>query len=247
MSSVLHPVGPEPEERYWLRRLGVIVGLAALLAVVIALVVNATSAGSAVQAAPSAPPPVAPAPAISTPAPTLVTPTPTPSAPTPTPRATPTKSPTPTPTPTKSATKKPVAKKPVTKKPAVLPACPTGDLRSTLTGPRKAKLKAPATFALSVINGSEQPCYVRVTADNFRLTIVSGSDRIWTTADCAKVVPTASRELAREQALEWKVRWDGSRSRSECRTRPEAPQAGTYWAIAQFDDAEPVRWRMVLS
>lgn len=59
MSSVLHPVGPEPRERYWVRRLAVLIAAVVAIGIVIALVGNAMSAGSAVQAEP-APPSIAP-------------------------------------------------------------------------------------------------------------------------------------------------------------------------------------------
>src|SRR4051812_5392538 len=55
MSSVLHPVGPDPRERYWVRRLAVLVAAVVAIGVVIALVGNTMSAGSAVQAEPAPP------------------------------------------------------------------------------------------------------------------------------------------------------------------------------------------------
>jgi len=279
MSSVLHPVGPEPRERYWVRRLAVLVAAVVAIVVVIALVGNAMSAGSAVQAEP-APPSVA--------APTLppvtasasATPSSSPSAsasPTPaaaTPTALTSESPTagstvtpdpgqkpkaerstpPTSTEKKkaeqqAAEKKAAAKKAASKKKAapVLASCPADDVRSTLTGPRKLKAKKSATFELSLINGSGKACYVKVTSGNFRLTIVSGSDRVWSSEDCPKAVPATSRKLAAEKSVDWTMTWDGSRSGDGCTKRPEAPKPGYYVAIANFDDAREVRWRVILT
>src|SRR3954467_14572310 len=94
MSSVLHPVGPEPRERYWVRRLAVLVAAVVAIGIVIALVGNAMSAGSAVQAEPAPP--------------TVVAPTPPPPA-SASPVADPTASPTPGTTPGASGTAAPSA------------------------------------------------------------------------------------------------------------------------------------------
>jgi hypothetical protein len=184
----------------------------------------------------------------------LVTPSGTPSGgPTVTPDPTPTTEATPTTKATSKAASEAKAKaktqtKTTKKKKAVpvLAACPTSDLRSTLTGKQSLKTKTSTTFSLSLINGSKNPCYLRLTGGNFTLTVVSGKDRIWTTADCPTTVPALSRKLAPEQAVPWKVTWNGKRSKDGCKSRPETPKAGTYWAIAQFDDAKAVRLRMVL-
>ena len=256
MSSVLHPVGPEPEERYWVRRIAVLAAVLLAAVVVVALVTNATRAGSAVQAVP--PPPAVPAAVPATPAAT--SPAPTPSSPSPTPAGSPSERPSASPTPTPSSTAKPARSAQATAKTAspkpsaapkpttapVLAACPVDQLRTTLTGQQSLKIKQRTTFDLSLINGSGRTCYLRVTGDNFVLTIYSGRDRIWSSNDCGTVVPKLSRKLGREQALTWSMRWNGRRSAPACQTRSETPRAGTYWASAQFDNAKPVRLRMVL-
>jgi hypothetical protein len=282
MSSVLHPVGPEPRERYWVRRLAVLVAAVVVIGVVVALVGNAMSAGSAVQAEPAPPPVVVPT------VPTTPSASPTPAASgSPTPGATPTAAATPgtatpsasdsaSPTPTDTVTpdpgqtpkaerstpptstdkKKDAAEKAAQKKAAeqkkakkapVLASCPTGDVRTTLTGPRTVKTGKKAEFDLSLINGSKATCYLKASADNFTLTVVSGKDRIWSSDDCAKVVPSQSRKLSPQKSVDWSMTWDGKRSAPGCKTRSESPKAGYYWAIASFDDATEVRWRLILT
>lgn len=102
-------------------------------------------------------------------------------------------------------------------------------------------------FNLSLINGSRTTCTVSVNEDNFELKISSGADRIWTTKDCNRAVRPISRAVRSEEAVEWRLRWDGQRSRKNCEDRPEAPRAGTYVATAQLDDAKPVQLRMILA
>jgi hypothetical protein len=252
MSSVLHPVGPEPSPTYWVRRALVLGSAVLVLAIVIALIVNGTSRGSAAQPNPS------PA------APTLAADTPTPSPMASTMRTpssltsesasaetTPTGTATASPSATESskgsskATSKPTPSATKTAKPGT-PACAPSTLRPTLTGKQRLKPKQPNIFSLSLINGSDQTCVVTVDSTNFQLKVYSGKDRIWSTNDCAALVKPITGKVAREHAVVWKLTWDGRRSRSECKTRPEIPKAGTYFAVAQLDGAKAVKLRMIL-
>jgi hypothetical protein len=205
-----------------------------------ALIANGTSSGSAVQANPSPPPPATP-----TAATTAATPSasPTPSAgarvsagatpasesPSAEPSATTATTPKPTPTPTPE---------PVT--------CAANTLRPTLTGKQQLRVKERSTMTLSLINGSGQTCTATVNRDNFELRIYSGSDRIWSTQDCATIVKPLTRTLKAEQAMAWKLTWNGRRSQPGCQSRPEIPRPGTYYATAQLAGAEPVRLLMTL-
>jgi hypothetical protein len=229
MSSVLHPVGPEPTQTYWVRRAAVLSVAILVLAVVVALIIEGTSSGSAVQATPS-PPPVSSSPVAA------------PSSASASPTAKKTKqAKASTASPRKTATAKPTKTKP----PAPT-ACPAADLRPTLTGKQRLKVKAKNTFRLSLINGAGTTCTAEVTAKNFELTIYSGKDRIWSTADCSKAIKTTKKTLKAEQAIEWSLTWNGRRSRSNCKNRPEIPKSGTYLATAQLDGAKPVQLRMIV-
>jgi hypothetical protein len=254
MSSVMHPVGPEPEQIYWRRRLAVIVAAVLLVALVIALVVGGTSTGSAVSAVPSPSP-------VSLPTTVALTPTPVPSA-----SVTPTLTPTPTtsetdaapaspsasPSPSGSASTSTQSRKSATPTPSAKPtkaapvACSPKDLRATLTGKPKLKPKQATTFALSLINGSDTTCVVTVDRASFELKIYSGTDRIWSSKDCSTAVKTRSTRLKAEDAVQWSMRWDGRRSRKDCKVRPEIPRPGTYFATAQLDGAKPVQLRLIL-
>ncbi|HEY5821626.1 MAG TPA: hypothetical protein VIT20_06600, partial [Propionibacteriaceae bacterium] len=125
-------------------------------------------------------------------------------------------------------------------------ACPAGDLRATLTGEQKLKPKQSNTFAISLINGSGSTCKLAVSGENFELKIYSGKDRIWSSNDCTKSVKAVTKQLKSQQAIEWKMTWDGRRSKADCKERPEIPKAGTYFATAQFEGAKPIQLRMIL-
>jgi hypothetical protein len=51
MGGLLHPVGPDSGQTYWARR-ALVVGVAMVLAVAVALIINATNSGSAAQPSP---------------------------------------------------------------------------------------------------------------------------------------------------------------------------------------------------
>jgi len=227
MSTVLHPVGPEPTPTYWARRVAVLGAAILVLAVVVALIVNGTSSGSPQSAAPS---PAATSPS-ATPAPTET--------------ASPSATATPTAEGNPKATATSIPKATETRKPGPV-ACPEADLRPTLTGKQRLKVKRGNTFRLSLINGSGVTCIAEVTSQNFELKIYSGTDRIWSTRDCSTAVKTVRKKLAGEQALEWTLAWNGRRSRENCKNRSEIPKPGTYFATAQLDGAKPVQVRMIL-
>jgi len=265
MSGVLHPVGPESEETYWLRR-AMVAGAALLLVIlVVALFVNSTSTGSAV-ATPATPSPTSPATepgATPSAVPSGVSPSPSASA-----SASASASPSTSAASTSSAeaSSKPAGKassKPSDKAsstsadkasgesskkatPAGPVTCSPAKLRATLTGDQRLKPEEKTTFTLSLINGSGASCRVSVSPKNFELTIYSGSDRIWSSDDCATAVRPITEKIAAEDAVTWSMAWNGRRSAADCKVRPEIPRPGTYVATAQLEGADPVQLRMIL-
>jgi hypothetical protein len=103
-------------------------------------------------------------------------------------------------------------------------------------------------FRLSIANDSDKACVVGVNSKSFELKIYSGTDRVWSSRDCARLVPTIRRIVKPEQDLAWTMTWNGKRSRqgASCATRPESPRAGYYYATAQLDGVDPVQYLMIL-
>ncbi|WP_375425925.1 hypothetical protein [uncultured Friedmanniella sp.] len=241
MSGVLHPVGPEPEQTYWIRRALVLGSALLMLVLLVTLVVNATSTGSAASAAP--PPVVVPAGATTS------------ASPSPSASASATASAKASAKPSTKASAKTSAKpkasaspsaKKTAAKPAAPVACDPDQLRTTLTGSRQLEPKQHARFRLSLINASGATCLVKVTPDTFKLTIYSGRDRIYSTSDCATAVKPVSKKLAAEADVAWLMAWNGRRSAKGCENRPEIPRAGTYIATAKLDGAKAVTMRIIL-
>ena len=232
MSSVLHPIGPEQPQTYWLRRVAVVVAAV----VVVAVIVWAVWPRSGQTATPAEPGSVSPAP--TTPVSTKPSPSPTsgsslarPSA-SPSSRASSSSSASAS---TSSASASPSAASPTA--PAVT-ACDAEEVRVTLTGPGKVKADDTTTFKVSVINGSAVTCTIDLTRSTFEVKIYSGTDRIWSTVDCAKwLAAKPERRLDPEKAYAWSIKWPGQRSASGCKLS-DGLRGGTYVATAQLSVAK---------
>jgi hypothetical protein len=243
MGTVLHPVGPEQARTYWIRRALILGVVLIVVIIVLAVVIGSIGSPAAADDPPPGDPSLSAASSSSTGvSPAAITPTATATpyggssastASTPSLKSTPTslaRTAAPSPTPTK-----------------IVPvACQPATLRATLTGKQSLKPKAHNTFALSLINGAPIACVLTVNPQNFELKIYSGTDRIWRSKDCASLVKPTTKTLASQQALEWKMTWNGRRSRAGCKQRPEIPRPGTYFATSQYAGAAPVQLRMIL-
>jgi hypothetical protein len=234
MSGLLRPVGPETAQTYWARR-ALAFGAMTVFAVAVTLIVNGTSNGLAFRSNPSPPTAGHPVPNPASPSSTHI-------AISTTMAVGPSASGTST-SPAPGVTQRQASTRTDGRGPA---DCPAEELRPTLTGKQRLAPKKPTTFQLSLINGSDQSCMARVTKANFELTIYSGSDRIWSTADCPSVIKPISRKLGAEHAVAWTLTWDGKRSKPDCKSARKAPRPGRYLATAQLEGAEPVQLRMIL-
>jgi hypothetical protein len=267
MSGVLHPMGPEPAQTYWVRR-AVLVAVVLLLAVIVVFgVANLTKAAVA-----TAPPPAIP-PAGTSPSPSTVSSPATTSTPSaaasPAPStasggasasAAPPKSagpsgstaakPPATPTTQPSAATKTPATQPT---PVVTvigtPDCRPAALRVKVSGDRTLSPGQNTTFTLSLVNGAALTCLTSVTDKNFELKIYSGQDRIWSSRDCARSLAAFDKKLAPHAGIAWKMAWNGERSvkGKDCKSGTDTPTAGVYWATAQLNGAKPVQLRMIIS
>jgi hypothetical protein len=267
MSGVLHPMGPEPAQTYWVRR-AVLVAVVLLLAVIVVFgVANLTKAAVA-----TAPPPAIP-PAGTSPSPSTVSSPATTSTPSaaasPAPStasggasasAAPPKSagpsgstaakPPATPTTQPSAATKTPATQPT---PVITvigtPDCRPAALRVKVSGDRTLSPGQNTTFTLSLVNGAALTCLTSVTDKNFELKIYSGQDRIWSSRDCARSLAAFDKKLAPRAGVAWKMAWNGERSvkGKDCKSGTDTPTAGVYWATAQLNGAKPVQLRMIIS
>ena len=86
---------------------------------------------------------------------------------------------------------------------------------------------------VSVTNTGAAPCTVDAGAASREVVITSGSDRIWSSKDCASA-QDASRQLLLAAGGKdlVDVAWPRLRSATSCPADLPAPRAGTYQAVA---------------
>ncbi|QTE29176.1 hypothetical protein [Pengzhenrongella sicca] len=188
MSTVLHPVGPNPPRVYWVRRLVVVIAAALVVAAlgigVWALALrdggdDASSPDAAADAAASA-----------------------------------------------AADEDPAGGAPVD--------CAPANLQLTVV-PNAVQYAADAapTLTVTVTNVGAEPCTVDAGDASREVIISSGTDRIWSSKDCASA-ETASRQLllAAGASDPVDIAWTRSRSAEGCPADLPAPRAGTYQVAA---------------
>jgi hypothetical protein len=115
-----------------------------------------------------------------------------------------------------------------------------------VTGPRTVPAAAKADLEVTLTNTGQVPCVI-VFDTRFVFRVVSGSDEIWSTADCAAWMATGAQTLQPGAAVMWKTTWDRHRSQKECKVVPTALKAGTYVANAMYTGAVPAQWPMNLT
>ncbi|QDP95217.1 hypothetical protein FOE78_04185 [Microlunatus elymi] len=112
----------------------------------------------------------------------------------------------------------------------------------------QVRIGAAVDFRLTLTNRSDQSCLLDLNADNYELKVYSGTDRIWSTDDCTRLVTDRKQTLEPGEAAAWKISWNGKRSRhgKSCQTGPEIPRAGYYYATSQLNGAKPVQYLLIL-
>lgn len=113
-------------------------------------------------------------------------------------------------------------------------ACDPASSNLGLAGYQKVKQGGKQVFKVTVRN-TAAPCVLQLTSANFALTVKSGSDQIWTTADCATWVPAVKNvKLKQGQQYQFDVNWGLVRSKTGCKTTKDVLRPGTYVGTATF-------------
>jgi hypothetical protein len=128
-----------------------------------------------------------------------------------------------------------------------LSQCQADQLQVAVAGYEKLTVGSTQQFRVSLTNAGSQPCILTVSADDFSLTVASGSDRIWSTEDCAKWVPAKAMTIKPQERTELAITWPGGRSKATCVTTKDPLGAGTYVAKATFVGATPATLVMQIS
>lgn len=204
MSSVTRPRGPLPPRVYWVRR-AIVAAVALLLVVGVSKLLGGGGDGKD-----------------STPAAEIVSNQPTTSAPA-------------TRTPGKKGAKGAQQAQPRKPKrtPLPQPQGPCADSDVVVTpAVEKAHAGGVVTIALLITSKTAPACTFEVSRDSVVLKLTSGDDKIWTTQQCPKAVPTAT-VIARQQVPgRVEVNWHGHRSNEGCTSAAPWALPGYYHAVA---------------
>ena len=207
MSGVTHPVGPEPAEVYWRRRL--IVGIAVLLTLV-ALVKLFNRGGDDVASAPSQS-----ASAIATNSTPQVSDS-----------ATPVVEPTDMPSIADSQTPTPT-------EPAKDGECSDADTAVSVVLDRKTTTVGTGLhLTMKVKNTSNETCKRDVGSGANEVTVISGPALIWSTDHCNPSTAKDIVELAPGETWSVDVVWGGKLSAKGCKILTTA-KPGAYWGHAR--------------
>jgi hypothetical protein len=120
--------------------------------------------------------------------------------------------------------------------------CEAGDLQLALTSDATGYAAgATPSFTVTITNAADSSCTVDVGTASLEVLVTSGSDRIWSSLDCAvEGADGAERVLllaagAQETAA---VPWARVRSDATCSAGLPEPRPGTYHAVATLVGAQ---------
>jgi hypothetical protein len=126
---------------------------------------------------------------------------------------------------------------PTTSAPAGVGNCAAASLQLTLTASAQAYAAGQTpSFTLTATNTSKVACTLTMSDASRQVVITSGSDRVWSSADCPATAPPASPLLlvgAGEKSSAT-LTWDRSRSAQGCASGLATPRSGTYKAAASL-------------
>ncbi|MDR1710934.1 MAG: hypothetical protein LBR58_03615 [Propionibacteriaceae bacterium] len=108
-------------------------------------------------------------------------------------------------------------------------ACNSANVSISIVAIPQIKTSAPtATFVISLVNDAEHVCVMDVSNSNTEITIVSGKDQIWSTADCDEWITAGKQSVDQDDAYEITLDWKLRRSSSSCKHAKAELKPGTY-------------------
>jgi len=118
--------------------------------------------------------------------------------------------------------------------PTAIPICQPEALRvEGLAGEDSYAVGASPRLSLRVTNTGTAPCTRDLGQAAIELLVFSGSDRIWSSDDCAPGGPKDVTTLVPGEPVERRATWNGRRSRPGCEGEKAQAQPGTYRVTAR--------------
>lgn len=112
--------------------------------------------------------------------------------------------------------------------------CDAAAIQVGLAGYGTVKAGGSQPFRVTLTNTSAADCVLRVSAKTLVVTVSSGKDRIWSTADCDAWLPGSTGTVSPQKAQVVAIDWTVSRSAKGCSLSKDLLKKGTYLATATF-------------
>ena len=123
--------------------------------------------------------------------------------------------------------------------PLVAPSGPCTDDEVTVT-PSIPQAWAGVRSTIDLqLQGTQPACTFQVSSSTVVVKITSGSDRIWSSQDCPKAVPSREVVVRSGVATTVPVRWSGRRSDADCSSSPDWALPGFYHVVAAAFGSTP--------
>lgn len=137
------------------------------------------------------------------------------------------------PDPTPSSVVTPAAAAP-SPSPTAVPICQPEALKvEALAGEDEYAVGAEPRLSMRITNTGAAPCTRDLGQAAIELLVFSGSDRIWSSDDCAPGGPKDVTTLVPGEAVERRATWNGRRSLPGCEGAKAQAQPGTYRVTAR--------------
>lgn len=141
------------------------------------------------------------------------------------PAAAPTTTPTDTATPTRTTTPPPRDTK-----------CSGSDVRVEVLPANRKIVSGSALNFVVRLEAVSDGCKATIDPSALTVTVMSGTDLIWTTTHCGQAIPRATLAVAKGKQTASTVPWNGHRSGPGCLPGQPVAKPGTYVVKADFDD-----------
>lgn len=103
----------------------------------------------------------------------------------------------------------------------------------------KAEATRPVWIALSIKTNVQTACLWQLNHRAVQVQVTSGSDRIWSTLDCTKAVPSRLLTLRRDTPVKVGIKWSSARSDDSCSNHTRWALPGYYHAQVAALGGEP--------
>ncbi|MGY4767152.1 hypothetical protein ACXC9Q_09550 [Kribbella sp. CWNU-51] len=114
--------------------------------------------------------------------------------------------------------------------------CSGSDVRvEVLPANRKIASGSALNFVIR-LDAVSDGCKATIDPSALTVTVMSGTDLIWTTTHCGQAIPRATLVVAKGKQAMSTVPWNGHRSGPGCLPGQPVAKPGTYVVKADFDD-----------